>query len=76
MNTATKQSSEFGTNCWLPVRFCSGRCGRVMPCTYPEKRACKAVQSEIDYLTEFHQAEIVKQNEQLKKALQILRGDK
>ena len=44
-------SKELGTNCWLPIRFIEGsRCQRVMECTYPEKKTCKAVYAEIAYL--------------------------
>ncbi len=42
---------ELGFNCWLPKRFIKGnRCQRVMECTYPEKKTCKAVDAEIAYL--------------------------
>ena len=42
---------EMGLNCWLPKRFIEGsRCDRVMECTYPEKKACKAVDAEIAYI--------------------------
>ncbi len=44
---------ELGTNCWLPRRFIEGkRCCRVMECSYPEKRTCKAVDAEIAWLHE------------------------
>jgi hypothetical protein len=45
-----KMNSLVGTNCWLPHRFCGGRCSRVMACDYPEKKDCKAVNAEIRYL--------------------------
>ena len=42
---------ELGVNCWLPRRFIEGeRCCRVMDCTYPEKKTCRAVDAEIDWL--------------------------
>jgi len=42
---------EMGFNCWLPKRFIEGsRCDRVMECTYPEKKTCKAVNAEIAYI--------------------------
>ena len=42
---------EMGVNCWLPKRFIEGeRCQRVMECTYPEKKTCKSVNTEIAYL--------------------------
>ncbi len=73
MKATVIKSSELGTNCWLPVRFCGGRCQRVMDCTYPEKQTCKAVQTEIDYLKEYHQAEIEKHQKQLATALKELK---
>ncbi len=49
--TAIVSSKELGTNCWLAGRFIEGtRCERVMECTYPEKKTCKAVDAEIAYL--------------------------
>lgn len=46
------EQSELGANCWLPARFIEGqRCPRVTGCRYPEKRDCKAVSAEVDYLT-------------------------
>jgi len=49
--TAIVSSKELGTNCWLPRRFIEGtRCERVVECTYPEKKTCKAVDAEIAYL--------------------------
>jgi hypothetical protein len=51
IKTAIVNSKELGTNCWLAKRFTGGsRCCRVMDCTYPEKRTCKAVDAEIEYL--------------------------
>jgi len=50
-NWAVVKSSDLGTNCWLPKRFVKGsRCDRLMQCNYPEKKTCKAVQAEIDFL--------------------------
>lgn len=44
-------SSELGLNCWLPAQYVDGvRCGRVMRCTYPDKKTCKAVDAEIAHL--------------------------
>ena len=43
-------SRELGTNCWSPHRFCGGRCQMVERCDYPEKRGCKAVTTEVEYL--------------------------
>ena len=37
-------------NCWSPHRFCGGRCSMVERCHYPEKKFCKAVDAEIEYL--------------------------
>jgi hypothetical protein len=43
-------ASQLG-NCWLPARFIEGAtCGRVEKCTYPEKKTCKAVDTEIKLL--------------------------
>lgn len=48
---AIVKSSELGTNCWKPCRFVPGsRCNRVESCTYPEKKTCKAIPAEVDYL--------------------------
>lgn len=53
------KSSELGTNCWLPARFCDGvRCDRVYRCTYPEKSTCKAVDAELEY-EQKHAAEVI-----------------
>lgn len=60
MQHAIVKSSELGTNCWLPVRFCGGRCQRVLDCKYPEKRTCKAVQTEIEYINAYTKAETEK----------------
>lgn len=56
MKTAVVHSKDLGNKCWLPVRFCGGRCDRVMACTYPEKCTCKAVDAEIEYLQSQEQA--------------------
>lgn len=50
MKTGAVKLSELGKNCWLAERFVGGRCKRVMDCKYPEKKACKAVDSEIAHL--------------------------
>lgn len=52
--TAIVSSKELGTNCWLAMRFVKGgsRCARVFRCTYPEKKTCEAVKTELDYLKE------------------------
>ena len=48
---AIVNSSELGTDCWLPQRFVrGGRCQRIESCKYPEKKTCEAVQAELDYL--------------------------
>ena len=53
VKTAIVSSKELGTNCWLACRFLEGgRCLRVMRCNYPEKRTCKAVDTEISYLNQ------------------------
>ena len=42
---------ELGTNCWLAKRFIKGsRCCRVFECKYPEKKTCRAVDAELEYL--------------------------
>ena len=46
MKTAIVNSKDLGTNCWSTHRFLGGRCDRVMTCNYPEKRTCKAVESQ------------------------------
>jgi hypothetical protein len=51
MKAAIIKSSELGSNCWLPARFCGGdRCPRVEDCNYPEKATCKAVDAEKAYI--------------------------
>lgn len=51
VKVTTVKFSELGTNCWLPRRFIQGeRCQRVFDCHYPEKRTCKAVDTELAYL--------------------------
>ena len=50
MNCAIIKVTDLGTNCWSAHRFCGGRCEHVLRCAYPEKKACKAVDSEIAYL--------------------------
>ena len=56
MKSKIVNSSELGTNCWCPARFCDGiRCKRIFDCKYPEKLTCKAVGSEIAYIKEYTQ---------------------
>jgi len=51
MKHAIISSKDLGKNCWLACRFTDGsRCQRVMHCRYPEKKTCRAVIAEIDYL--------------------------
>lgn len=48
---AVVSSKELGAKCWDPARFVEGtRCRRVMSCTYPEKKTCKAVTAELIHL--------------------------
>lgn len=50
---AVIKSSELGTRCWLNARIIEGvRCGGIMRCRYPEKKTCKAVDTEIAYQKE------------------------
>ena len=50
---AIVSSKELGTNCWLSFRFIRGmRCPRVFTCDYPEKKTCRAVETEMAYLRE------------------------
>ena len=48
-NMASVTRGELGTNCWMPKRFFAGghRCDRVFTCSYPEKKRCQAVLTEI-----------------------------
>lgn len=47
------KANELGTNCWLNARFIQGgRCPRVIRCKYPQKKTCKAVDTEIAYQKE------------------------
>lgn len=51
--TAIVSSKELGTKCWSSFRFIQGlRCPRVMRCAYPEKKTCRAVETELKYLQE------------------------
>jgi len=51
MKHAIVSSKELGTRCWLACRFIDGkRCPRVMRCKYPEKKTCRAVITELNYL--------------------------
>jgi hypothetical protein len=72
MKTAIVHSKDLGQNCWLPARFCGGRCDRVMACTYPEKSTCKAVDAEIAYLQEQKQSTI----NNINKKIAVLRKKK
>lgn len=76
MKAAIVSSRELGTNCWLPARFLGGRCARVMTCSYPEKAKCKAVETEIEYLTAHYSGEIERLTEQRDKALESLKASK
>ena len=59
-NTASVTMGELGTNCWKAARFVEGsRCERVLQCSYPERKTCKAVQSERVYLLE-HKKEVIR----------------
>ena len=50
-NTAIVSIRELGFLCWLACRFIPGsRCLRVMSCTYPVKKHCRAVDAEVAYL--------------------------
>lgn len=51
--TAIVSFKELGSNCWLPRRFIEGnRCPRMMRCRYPERKTCKAVDTEIRHLNQ------------------------
>jgi len=51
--TAVVSSKELGTNCWLPKRFILGeRCDRIWTCSYPEKKTCQAIHTEISCLAQ------------------------
>jgi len=42
---------ELGTRCWLTKRFIKvERCDRVYLCNYTEKKTCRAVDAELEYL--------------------------
>jgi len=50
---AIVSSKELGTRCWLAARFIEGsRCDRVMACSYPEKKTCRAIAAEVTHLRE------------------------
>jgi len=67
---ASVSIQELGMNCWLPRRFIEGsRCCRVMECNYPEKRTCKAVDSEIAWLHEQRREQERLYHEKLSKLL-------
>lgn len=71
---AIVNSSELGTNCWLPVRFCGGRCQRVMVCKYPEKRTCKAVQTELEHSITYTQQQVAIIRDYQTRKQEYLRG--
>lgn len=73
--TQIVSSKELGTTCWSACRFCGGtRCPRVMDCNYPERKSCKAVQTEIDYLNKYYSTEIEKMQRQYEESMSKLGG--
>lgn len=65
--------SELGTNCWSARRFVKGgRCQWVMVCNYPEKKNCKAIDAEIEYL----EGQVSKEQERYSKILDKVRAMK
>ena len=51
-NTTVITRRQLGHNCWLVRRFIRGsRCERVLVCQYPEKKTCRAILAEVDYLS-------------------------
>lgn len=68
MKTVIVNSRVLGTNCWSTRRFCGGRCDRVMVCNYPEKKTCKAVASEVEFIKQTYRLN----TEKAKKALEQL----
>lgn len=74
-HTAIVTLEELGTNCWLAIRFTGGgRCQRVMDCTYPERKTCKAVQAEIDYLNRYYPARIEELQTQYAESIRRLKA--
>jgi hypothetical protein len=67
------KSTELGTNCWLPCCFVEGsRCDRVLYCKYPEKKDCRAVQTEKKYIKESTKENIKVSKELERKRLNLL----
>lgn len=70
--TAIVNSKELGTNCWSSFRFIRGlRCPRVMQCTYLEKKTCRAVEAELEYLQQERERQVKSIHE---KMAQLLKG--
>ena len=52
--TAIVSVADLGIYCWQARRFIKrSRCERVLTCTYPCKGKCKAVDAEIEYLSQY-----------------------
>lgn len=74
--TAVVSLKELGTNCWLAMRFVKGaRCDRVFRCTYPEKKTCEAVKTELTYLKEHSRQLIDEIKKNTKASIQQLQND-
>ncbi len=74
--TAIVSSKELGTNCWSSFRFCRGlRCPRVFRCTYPEKKTCAAVKTELTYLKEHSRQLIDEIKKNAKASIEQLEND-
>jgi len=74
MKTAIVRSEDLGLNCWLPARFSGVRCDRVMQCSYPEKRTCKAIDAEISFLESQKQAVVSNVDDKLDILRNMKRG--
>ena len=61
MKAVIVNSKELGNYCWSSFRFIRGlRCPRVFTCNYPEKKLCRAVETELAYLKE-HSSQLIKE---------------
>ena len=74
--TAVISSKELMTNCWSSRRFIRGlRCPRVLTCTYPEKKLCRAAGTELAHIREYSKQLIDKIKKNAKDSIQQLEND-
>lgn len=72
MKSVIIKQSELGSNCWLPARFCGGKCWMVLRCHYPEKGTCKAVDTEIEDLKKKRTEKLKRSTEDYDRKIRLL----